>query len=549
MDPNPYAVVVAAGKGTRLGELTAHRPKALVPVGGVPILTWILWHLQAHGCCRAALSINLEHPGTEEGVRQATPEGFELDVPPGPPENGTVREACRVGSHAHTLLVYYGDTITDLPVSALIAAHADNRSRGALATVVYYRPDDLADADAAGRSSYGVMTVSDDNRIVAFKEKPHINEVGPGSVANAAIFIIERRLLETYSGAVDFSRDIFEPAANGAQSPVFGFDLGASRLIDCGTLDRYYAANVASLKGEPPFPARTAAIRSGDDGTVIISPRRAQRSKAAGCVLCPGSEHLTPPELSSFQKDGTWAFRVVPNLYPALEPGFHEVVVDTPVHDRGLESMSVDEVMLLLHAWQLRYRALRRNPAVRHITIFKNLGVDAGASLPHPHSQIIATPIVPPEVQRQFARAASRRPGWMLQDFLESAGETEPRLIAESKHCVVGVPHAPRVPYETWIIPRVSRACFADVIPGELEGLAAALIDTIRRLTTVYPALQYNLVVQTAPVEGEHDRSFCWHMRVFPRHTKLAGYELATGLWINTVRPEDAAKQLRRAAA
>jgi mannose-1-phosphate guanylyltransferase len=167
-------LVLAAGKGTRLHTISGGKPKVLVPIGGVPILGWILRLLREHGLRQARLSISLQDDITLAAARQAVPDGMTFDVPLGQTEDGTLREALRIGQGLDTMLVYYGDTITDLPIDSLMAAHRRNRALGALATIVYYRPADLAEPGADGRSCYGILRVSSDGRIIEFREKPVI---------------------------------------------------------------------------------------------------------------------------------------------------------------------------------------------------------------------------------------------------------------------------------------------------------------------------------------------------------------------------------------
>lgn len=650
MSSNIKLILLAGGKATRMWPLTFETPKALLPVLNVPILGRILSQINGQGFHNAVLSIGSLTDEALREIRSLTPPDFELVIPDGHVLDGTARETRRIMGTAETLVVYYADTLCDLPLTDLLEAHQLHVRNGGLATMGIYRPNDIGVADGAGRTSYGVADVTPDGRVTWFSEKPAPELIQPRHAANVAIFVIERELLERYPDAVDFSRDMFEKAATGAESPVFAFDLTARHVIDCGTPGRYLEANLGLLRQigsanldaslgsrfpgvtfhQPvvvgadceigagseigPFvvlghhnriaarvrctlsvlhdrvavgngadisdaivghdsklgvdlrlrdavlaawsvvgiqrhssaPVRSdvfSAFRSdADESMVIISPKRAVRSstpKPPGCecVLCRGFEHLTPDPLLVYDGSDGWLLRVVPNLYPAIEPGFHEVVVETPDHRLGLEWMTTEEVELVLRAWRERYLVLRKDPRVKHIAIFKNSGTAAGASLPHTHSQILATPIVPEIVQRRLASAAAGR-SFALRD--------EQRLITESSHYLTCAPFAPRVPYETWILPKASRACFATVSDDEIRPLALSVQDALGRLHAIYSNLQYNLVVETAPVASENDDAFCWHLRIYPRHNTLAGFELATGLWINSVEPVDAATRMRQ---
>jgi len=316
---------------------------------------------------------------------------------------------------------------------------------------------------------------------------------------------------------------------------------------------------------------------------VIISPHRAARPKAhrqarrreepaldPECPFCPGNEDRTPPEIARTDLNGSWDQRVFLNLYPALQgngsteragdplfremPGVgeHEVIVESPRHDERLDDMETERLAAALGVWRDRYAALRDLPWVKSVIVFRNFGPRAGTSLPHPHSQILATPVFAPDSLRRFSVATRYfdDTGHCVYDDLREAellaGE---RVVLEDERFVAVAPFASRNPYETWILPRHHRASFGQVPDEELEGLASALGRVLRALREGADDPDYNLIVQSAPAHEEGKPFFLWHLQLFPRTTTPAGFELGSGMSINPMAPEQAAATLRDAIA
>ena len=318
---------------------------------------------------------------------------------------------------------------------------------------------------------------------------------------------------------------------------------------------------------------------------VIISTERARRpSDVAGepvrpvgdaCVFCEGREAQTPPELLAGRPGGGpadgpgWTYRVVPNKFPALriegelEPegegvfdrmdgvGAHEVVIETPRHDGSLATLSPDAVTDVLVACRDRIADLKKDPRFEYILIFKNHGEAAGASLEHPHSQLIATPIIPSMVAEELAGAAryfelKERCVWC--DIVRQESRAGRRLVLEGDGFVALAPFAPRLPFETWILPARHRAAFEDAGVEELRGLAGVLGEFLRRMNRVLRDPPYNFMLHTAPLREPPGDSFHWHLEVIPKLTRVAGFEWGSGFFINPVPPEDAAEALRAPA-
>ncbi len=310
----------------------------------------------------------------------------------------------------------------------------------------------------------------------------------------------------------------------------------------------------------------------------------------SACPFCPRHEDVTPPEISAVRPGGGepngpgWLLRVVPNKFRALDVdlplerqgigmydrisgrGAHEVIIETPDHSALLYEMPVEQVLLILGAYEERLADLRRDRNLRHVVIFRNYRAVAGASLPHPHSQIIALPIVPKLVKDKLRAARdyfSERERCIFCDLIRQEMPGGERLVAENEHFVAVVPFAARFPYEVHIYPRRHQHDFP-LITGE-EKLA--LIDNLQNVLRRYYALlgdqerrwnvPYNMVLQTAPNTvarpgkpdywGTIEYDYHWHIELIPRLTKMAGFEWGTGFYINVVQPERAAQELRSA--
>jgi UDPglucose--hexose-1-phosphate uridylyltransferase len=315
---------------------------------------------------------------------------------------------------------------------------------------------------------------------------------------------------------------------------------------------------------------------------VIISSERAKRPsdfqpepvtpRAAICPFCPGHENLTPPEIlagrapDSLSDSAGWSYRVVPNKFPALriegelEPsgeglfdrmngvGAHEIIIETPNHDASLASLSVDEVADVLLAFRQRAVDLKKDPRFEYILLFKNHGEAAGASLEHPHCQLIATPIIPIMVREELTGSADyyrRKERCVWCDILRQERRARHRIILERDGFVVLAPFAPRFPCETWVLPTQHRAAFEESQVEEMRGLAAVLGDFLRRMNTVLHDPAYNFMLHTAPLNEPSLTYFHWHLEIIPKLTRVAGFEWGSGFFINPVPPEDAAAALR----
>jgi UDPglucose--hexose-1-phosphate uridylyltransferase len=317
---------------------------------------------------------------------------------------------------------------------------------------------------------------------------------------------------------------------------------------------------------------------------VIIATERARRPSDFGretvrtgggvCVFCPQNEHLTPEAVLAGRASGarsgagTWTWRVVPNKFPALriegdvEPsgeglydrmngvGAHEVIIETPDHDASLATMSDDAVADVLTACRDRVLDLKKDQRLEYVLIFKNHGEAAGASLEHPHSQLIATPIIPSMVTEELEGAAryyvlKERCVWCDIVHQDRGG---PRMILERDGFVALAPFAPRLPFETWILPTAHRSAFEESGFDEVRGLAAMLREVLRRMCRVLDDPPYNFMLHTAPLRESNLEHFHWHLEIIPKLTRVAGFEWGSGFFINPTPPEEGAAYLREAA-
>jgi len=286
------------------------------------------------------------------------------------------------------------------------------------------------------------------------------------------------------------------------------------------------------------------------------------------CPFCSGNENLTPPEIYADRPDGgDWQVRVVPNKFPALrieetdqrvadEFGFqsmggcgaHEVIIESPEHSVFLPNQPVDQVQRILRTAQLRYNDLMRDQRFQTVVVFKNHGVGAGTSLEHPHWQLIATPVVPRLLRLKHFEAAEYfdRTGSCLYCVIaERELAAQERIVAANKEFVAFCPYAAHVPFETWILPRQHQSSFGRAEPQQLAALAALLKDVLLRLTAGLDDPAYNLTIDTVPRGDEEKSYFLWHLRILPRLSEQAGFEMGSGMSINTVLPEESARFLR----
>ncbi len=314
---------------------------------------------------------------------------------------------------------------------------------------------------------------------------------------------------------------------------------------------------------------------------VIIAPERAQRptdyqrheprSQGGLCPFCPGNERLTPHEVLAYGSapGGTgWKVRVFPNRFPALRVegslvregeglydrmsgvGAHEVVVETPDHQRAMPDLSTQELEAVLCAFRDRMLDLRQDGRLRSIIVFKNQGEAAGATLEHSHSQLIALPILPRHVQVEMAGSRGyfdNKERCLYCDILRQERRDGVRVVAENASSLAFEPWAPRAPFETWVLPKDHSSSFEDSPKAQIEGFAECLHQTLRRIDVALGKPAFNLMLHTGPLNERGLPHYHWHFEIMPILGRLGGFEWGSGFYINPTPPEVAAEYLRQA--
>ncbi|MGH9342144.1 MAG: galactose-1-phosphate uridylyltransferase [Terriglobia bacterium] len=294
------------------------------------------------------------------------------------------------------------------------------------------------------------------------------------------------------------------------------------------------------------------------------------------CPFCYNNESKTPPEILAYRSDGSapntpgWSLRVVANKFPALRIegslnrqgeglydkmegiGAHEVIIETPDHSKTLAQLTPRAIEDVLWAFRDRILDLEKDRRFKYILIFKNHGEAAGASLEHTHSQLIALPVVPKRVAEELAGAAEYfhyKERCIFCDIIQQETTACTRVISENESFIAVAPFAPRFPFEMWIAPKAHQAAYKQSKKHENAQFAVILKDMLTRLDLVLERPAYNYVIHTAPLAGDHEDYYHWHMEIMPKLTKVAGFEWGTGFYINPTPPEESARFLREAAA
>ncbi|MBI4697621.1 MAG: galactose-1-phosphate uridylyltransferase [Nitrospirae bacterium] len=315
---------------------------------------------------------------------------------------------------------------------------------------------------------------------------------------------------------------------------------------------------------------------------VIISVERGKRpsdfgmrvpqKKGGFCAFCRGNEHTTPPEIAAVRPDGSlpntpgWSLRVVSNKFPALRIegdlnisgdgifdkmngiGAHEVIIESPDHNLTLSTMPLKSVEDVLWAFYYRIFELKKDKRLKYVLIFKNEGDDAGASLEHSHTQIIALPIVPKSVHEEINNSMhyfNNKERCIFCDIIKHETASRIRLISENESYIALAPFAPRSPFETWILPKRHESYFAP--DGKFPQLAEMLQQTLKQIDKVLNLPPYNMMLHISPFKDEINEYYHWHIEIKPTLTKTAGFEWGSGFYINPTAPEEAAEFMREA--
>jgi len=319
---------------------------------------------------------------------------------------------------------------------------------------------------------------------------------------------------------------------------------------------------------------------------VIIATERARRPQdfvqqsisltlppyKADCPFCPGNEHMTPPEKMAYRSGGPvngpgWWVRAVPNKFSALIPegslirkeedgffrkmdgvGQHEVIIESPQHNLCIPLMEDKQVEEVVLAYRERYLTLREDPRFSLIIIFKNHGPGAGTSLEHPHSQLVATPIVPLSIRYRYEKAMGHYDDagtCVYCDYIRAGLRVRTRLVMETERFLAFHPFASRAPFETWILPKEHQASFGSITMNDSKEFSRVLKVILLKMYHALNNPGYNYIIHTAPIKDEQEEYYHWHLQILPRLVTPAGFELGTGMFINTALPEETAAFIR----
>ncbi|MBI5025172.1 MAG: galactose-1-phosphate uridylyltransferase [Nitrospirae bacterium] len=323
---------------------------------------------------------------------------------------------------------------------------------------------------------------------------------------------------------------------------------------------------VIVFKNESKRPSEYASLKEPPDDP-------------ATCPLCEGKEMNTPHEIRAIRKAGTkpdkagWLTRVIPDFQPLLQIegdlnrqgigmydkmdgiGANEIIIETPEHFRAPEDAGMEQIVMVISTYKERILDLEKDPRLRYILIFKNHGKAAGARFSHPHSQLVATPIIPSRVKEELDGAKlyyNFKDRCIFCDIIREDVRMGDRIILENRSFVALCPFASRFPFEMWILPKKHNCAFQDINREEEEDLAITLITIVGKLKKLLDDPPYNSVLHTAPSRiprRDHwhtlGEDFHWHIEIMPRLTRTAGFEWGSGSYVLPTSPEDCAKYLR----
>lgn len=315
---------------------------------------------------------------------------------------------------------------------------------------------------------------------------------------------------------------------------------------------------------------------------VIISSERANRPFAflktsreednkSTCAFCWGNEKFTPPEILAIREENTqkdtpgWSIRVIPNKYPALRVegelikladgiydkitgiGAHEVIIETPQHNYDLYQLSKTHMENIFKVFRDRILDLKKDIRFEYILIFKNCGKQAGATLTHPHSQLIALPMIPIIIKQELTGAENYftyKERCIYCDIINEELNKNTRVISENDNFVAICPYASRFPFEIWILPKRHDPMFEDIQDKEVSDLASIMQLINKKLNIALEKPPYNYMLHTSPLRHYNLSHYHWHIEITPQLSGVGGFEWGSGFYINPIPPEDAAKFL-----
>jgi UDPglucose--hexose-1-phosphate uridylyltransferase len=345
------------------------------------------------------------------------------------------------------------------------------------------------------------------------------------------------------------------------------------------------------IRIDPIVPSNSVLVATARS----MRPRKAEepaprdtRKHVDTCPFCQGNEDKTPPTIASYPDEKDWKIRIVENLYPVLGEnstqdnlsfglqqtiegyGRHEVIIDHPSHGIAIHEMDVEHLALIFTSYQDRMRHLyESDPRLKYVLAFKNFGPAAGASIAHTHSQIIAMPVVPEDLYNEvqhsqnyynkhhrciFCSLIDEALTYEATIYDRDSGEVRRKInvgqyvIEKNQHFVAIKPFASRYEWEIHILPLTHQADYLQTSEEEMQSFAEVLKNSMARLDQVIGGAQYNYFLHSIPHGGEYQSctpSYHWHLEICPRTSIPTGFELGSGLFVNTISPEDAAEKLR----
>lgn len=300
-------------------------------------------------------------------------------------------------------------------------------------------------------------------------------------------------------------------------------------------------------------------------------PVEEHKIPSSRCPFCPGNEEMTPPEIArrapANGNGGSWTMRVIPNKFPALKiegeldrrgeglydlmngVGAHEVIIETPDHRRELADFTREEMGELFRLYQERTLDLKKDARFRYLLIFKNFGESAGASLSHPHTQLIATPIVPKRVVEELKRSQvyyDHKERCVFCDLIHQELAEKQRVVMENDGALCFAPFVSRFPFELWILPKQHLPRFTESSAEVVLQVGDLLRQVLARIRKVLHNPSYNFLIHTSPLEPTSHEGYHWHLELIPRLTRVAGFEWGSGFYINPTPPELAAHCLQQ---
>ena len=283
------------------------------------------------------------------------------------------------------------------------------------------------------------------------------------------------------------------------------------------------------------------------------SSREKEGSNLPECFFCPGNEDQTPPEITRISAGDGWQIRVFPNKFPIIKEqeekaekpwksqslkGAHEIVVETPHHFQKASGLGVKELKVLMQVFAERIKELEITESIQYVEVFKNQGVQGGASLPHSHFQIIALNKIPPRVQEKINNSYQSDCTYC---HIADNEEGSKRKVFENNHFIAFCPYAPQYTHELWIVAKKHLRSFKDFEDNDFLALAEIFKNSLEAVDNV--ATDYNVIFNVGP----KDDDFHFHIEICPRfeHAKRAGFELGTDIAVVTSAPEESARIYR----